>query len=217
MNKGNLYIISAPSGAGKTSLVKKLVAQIDNLIVSVSHTTRQMRVGEVHGKDYFFVDIEQFKIMQANSAFLECAQVFDNFYGTAQKTVEDNLEKGIDVLLEIDWQGAQQIRNLIPESLSICILPPSIQTLRQRLEMRGKDNIDVIERRMKDAVTEMSHYPEFDYLVVNDDFSIALHQLKSIVNANRLLQPRQSHRLEALLTNLLSPPKKSLNQATQNE
>jgi guanylate kinase len=217
MNKGNLYIISAPSGAGKTSLVKKLVAQIDNLIVSVSHTTRQMRVGEVHGKDYFFVDIEQFKTMQANSAFLECAQVFDNFYGTAQKTVEDNLEKGIDVLLEIDWQGAQQIRNLIPESLSICILPPSIQTLRQRLEMRGKDNIDVIERRMKDAVTEMSHYPEFDYLVVNDDFSIALHQLKSIVNANRLLQSRQSHKLEALLTNLLSPQKKSLNQANQNE
>ena len=203
MNKGNLYIISAPSGAGKTSLVKKLVSSVDNLIVSVSHTTRQMREGEIDGKDYFFIEIETFKTMQGENAFLECAQVFDNFYGTAQQTVEDNLSEGNDVILEIDWQGAEQVRKLLPASISIFILPPSIEALRQRLEGRGKDNAEVIERRMRDAVTEMSHYPEFDYLVVNDDFSVALNELKSIVIANRLVQARQSSNLELLLTNLL--------------
>lgn len=204
MNKGNLYIISAPSGAGKTSLVKKLVSEIDRLIVSVSHTTRQMRQGEINGKDYFFMDVEQFKAMQANGAFLECAQVFDNFYGTAQQTVEDNLAQGKDVILEIDWQGAQQVRKLMPVNISIFILPPSIEALRQRLEGRGKDNADVIERRMRDAVMEMSHYPEFDYLIVNDNFKIALNELKSIVIANRLVQARQSNHLESLLSNLLA-------------
>jgi guanylate kinase len=203
MNKGTLYIISAPSGAGKTSLVRKLVAKISNLIVSVSHTTRQTREGEINGKDYFFVDIEEFKTMQANGGFLECAQVFDNFYGTAQQTVEDNLEKGIDVILEIDWQGAQQVRKLIPESVSIFVLPPSIEALRQRLEGRGKDDAEIITRRMNDSVTEMSHYPEFDYLIVNDDFHVALKQLENIVRANRLVQTRQSNKLESLLTNLL--------------
>ncbi|MDD5227345.1 MAG: guanylate kinase [Methylococcales bacterium] len=204
MNKGTLYIISAPSGAGKTSLVKKLVTKTDRLIVSVSHTTRQTRTGEVHGKDYFFVDVETFRTMQSENAFLECAQVFDNFYGTAQQTVEDNLEQGVDVILEIDWQGAEQVRRLMPDSISIFILPPSIETLRQRLDARGKDNAEVIERRMKDAVTEMSHYPEFDYLIVNDEFSEALNALKSIVIANRLKQTRQSEVLHSLLLNLLS-------------
>lgn len=204
MNKGNLYIISAPSGAGKTSLVKGLVSSIDNLIVSVSHTTRQMREGEIDSKDYFFINVETFLTMQAESAFLECAQVFDNFYGTAQQTVEDNLAQGKDVILEIDWQGAQQVRKLIPTSISICIFPPSIETLRQRLEGRGKDDAEIIARRMDEAVTEMSHYPEFDYLIVNDDFSIALNALKSIVIANRLVQARQSYNLEALLTSLLA-------------
>lgn len=204
MNKGNLYIISAPSGAGKTSLVKELVANLDDLIVSVSHTTRQMREGEIHGKDYFFIDVEQFKTMQGENAFLECAQVFDNFYGTAQQTVETNLAQGQDVILEIDWQGAEQVRKLIPAALSIFILPPSIEVLQQRLENRGKDDAQIIARRMKDAVTEMSHYPEFDYLVVNDDFSVALNALKSIVIANRLKQARQSAVLQSLLTNLLA-------------
>jgi guanylate kinase len=204
MNKGTLYIISAPSGADKTSLVKKLIIQINELIVSVSHTTRQTRKGEIHGKDYFFVDVETFRTMQGESAFLECAQVFDNFYGTAQQTVEDNLAQGLDVILEIDWQGAAQVRRLMPDSVSIFILPPSIETLRQRLDGRGKDDSQIIERRMQDAVTEMSHYSEFDYLVVNDNFSEALDALKSIIIANRLKQVRQSETLYSLLVNLLA-------------
>lgn len=178
MNKGNLYIIAAPSGAGKTSLVKKLISKLGNLVVSVSHTTRQSRPGEIDGKDYFFISVETFRQMQGENAFLECAQVFDNFYGTAQQTVEDNLTQGRDVILEIDWQGAQQVRKLIPDCISIFILPPSIKVLQQRLENRGKDNADIIARRMRDAVTEMSHYPEFDYLIVNDDFNVALEALK---------------------------------------
>ena len=203
MNKGNLYIISAPSGAGKTSLVKELISSLNSLSVSVSHTTRQKREGEIDGKDYFFISVEKFKMMQVDSAFLESAQVFDNFYGTAQKTVEDRLLQGNDVILEIDWQGAQQIRKLLPASISIFILPPSIETLRQRLEGRGKDNAEIIARRMHDAVTEMRHYSEFDYVVVNEDFGVALNELKSIVIANRLVQARQSHNLNTLLTDLL--------------
>lgn len=203
MNKGNLYIISAPSGAGKTSLVKELISSLSSLSVSVSHTTRQKREGEIDGKDYFFISVEKFKMMQVDSAFLESAQVFDNFYGTAQKTVEDTLLQGNDVILEIDWQGAQQIRKLLPASISIFILPPSIETLHQRLEGRGKDNAEIIARRMHDAVTEMRHYSEFDYLVVNEDFGVALNELKSIVIANRLVQVRQSHNLNTLLTDLL--------------
>ena len=204
MNKGNLYIISAPSGAGKTSLVKELISSLNSLSVSVSHTTRQKREGEIDGKDYFFISVEKFKMMQVDSAFLESAQVFDNFYGTAQKTVEDTLLQGNDVILEIDWQGAQQIRKLLPTSISIFILPPSIETLRQRLEGRGKDDAEIIARRMRDAVTEMRHYPEFDYVVVNEDFGVALNELKSIVIANRLVQARQSHNLNTLLTDLLA-------------
>ena len=177
MNKGNLYIISAPSGAGKTSLVKEVISSLNSLSVSVSHTTRQKREGEIDGKDYFFISVEKFKMMQVDSAFLESAQVFDNFYGTAQKTVEDTLLQGNDVILEIDWQGAQQIRKLLPASISIFILPPSIETLRQRLEGRGKDDAEIIARRMRDAVTEMRHYPEFDYVVVNEDFGVALNEL----------------------------------------
>ncbi|MBD9358785.1 guanylate kinase [Methylomonas albis] len=204
MISGKLYIISAPSGAGKTSLVKQLIAEMDDLAVSVSHTTRAMRSGEQDGVDYFFVSVEAFKTMNERQAFLEHAQVFDNFYGTAQQTVEDNLAKGLDVILEIDWQGAQQVRRMLPESLSIFILPPSIAVLSQRLQNRGQDNPEVIARRMRDAVTEMSHYPEYDYLIVNDDFSLALQQLKSIVIANRLTQNQQQKTLAALLQDLLN-------------
>lgn len=204
MTKGKLYIISAPSGAGKTSLVKQLRAEMDKLAVSVSHTTRAMRSGETNGVDYFFVGVDRFKDMIDKQAFLEHAQVFDNFYGTAQQTVEDHLALGLDVILEIDWQGAQQVRKMLPDSQSIFILPPSIAILRQRLKNRGQDDETIIERRMRDAVTEMSHYPEFDYLIVNDDFSLALNQLKSIITANRLQQSRQQQTLAPLLQDLLN-------------
>jgi len=204
MNIGKLYIISAPSGAGKTSLVKQLVADLDGLTVSISHTTRPMRPGEAHGQDYYFISVADFQAMQTEQAFLEHAQVFDNFYGTAQQTVEDNLNKGLDVILEIDWQGAEQIKKLLPDSLSIFILPPSTEVLLQRLRNRGQDGEEVIARRMRDAVTEMSHYNEFDYLVVNDAFEQALTELKSIVIANRLTRQRQAHKLEPLLASLLA-------------
>lgn len=204
MITGKLYIISAPSGAGKTSLVKRLIADTDNLAVSVSHTTRAMRAAEQNGVDYFFVSQDAFKDMIEHQAFLEHAQVFDNFYGTSQQSVEANLAQGLDVILEIDWQGAQQVRRMLPDSISIFILPPSIEVLRQRLQNRGQDNDEVIARRMRDAVTEMSHYPEFDYLIVNDDFDTALEQLKSIVTANRLLQSRQQQLLTPLLQDLLN-------------
>lgn len=204
MNIGKLYIISAPSGAGKTSLVKQLVADLDGLTVSVSHTTRKMRPGEAHGQDYYFVSVAEFQAMQEEQAFLEHAQVFDNFYGTAQQTVEENLNRGLDVVLEIDWQGAEQIKKLLPDSLSIFILPPSTEVLFERLRNRGQDGEEIIARRMRDAVTEMSHYNEFDYLVVNDVFEQALTELKSIVIANRLIKQRQLHNLRPLLTSLLA-------------
>ena len=204
MTTGKLYIISAPSGAGKTSLVKQLRAETSDLAVSVSHTTRAMRPGETDAVDYFFVAVEQFKTMIAEQAFLEHAQVFDNFYGTAQQTVETNLAQGLDLILEIDWQGAAQVIRMLPDCVSIFILPPSIEILRQRLQNRGQDNEEIIARRMRDAVTEMSHYPEFDYLIVNDDFNLALNQLKSIIIANRLQQKRQQSLLAPLLNDLLN-------------
>ncbi|WP_347988223.1 guanylate kinase [Methylomonas sp. AM2-LC] len=204
MIPGKLYIISAPSGAGKTSLVKQLIADTEQLVVSVSHTTRAKRSAEVNGIDYFFVPVEMFTDMIAKQAFLEHAQVYDNFYGTAQQTVEANLAQGLDVILEIDWQGAEQVRRMLPESISIFILPPSIAVLRQRLQNRAQDGEEIIDKRMRAAVAEMSHYCEFDYLLVNDDFEIALNQLKSIIHANRLLQLRQQQLLKPLLDNLLN-------------
>jgi len=204
MTIGKLYIISAPSGAGKTSLVKQLVADLAGLTVSVSHTTRQMRPGEIHGQDYYFVSVAEFQAMLEKQAFLEHAQVFDNFYGTAQQTVEDKLKQGLDVILEIDWQGAEQIKQLLPDSLSIFILPPSTEILLQRLRNRGQDDEPIIARRMRDAVTEMRHYDEFDYLVVNDVFASALTELKSIIVANRLTRQRQMGNLQPLLNSLLA-------------
>ena len=204
MAKGNLYIISAPSGAGKTSLIKKLLPAMDKIMVSVSHSTRPQRPGEVDGIDYFFTSVEKFQEIIAHSGFLEYARVFDNFYGTAQSSVEENLNKGIDVILEIDWQGAQQIRHQLPNTITIFILPPSTDILRQRLQERGQDNEAIIDRRMQDAAKEMSHYAEYDYLVINDDFNTALNALKSIILANRLSIGRQQYQLESLLVDLLA-------------
>lgn len=204
MSKGTLFIISAPSGAGKTSLVKRLTANLDKLTVSISHTTRQQRPGEIHKQDYFFVGMDEFKNMLDNQAFLEYARVFDNFYGTAKETVEKSLENGNDVILEIDWQGAQQVRKMLPDSIFIFILPPSIEVLEQRLRNRGQDSEETILRRMKDAVTEMCHYDEYDYLVVNDDFNDALTQLKSILIANRMKVQTQIPVLGRMLSDLLN-------------
>lgn len=204
MNSGKLFIISAPSGAGKTSLVKRLTTDLSQLVVSVSHTTRPQRPGETDGRDYFFVSVDEFKTMIDRDAFLEQARVFDNFYGTARKTVEDNLSQGIDVILEIDWQGAQQVKRLLPDCISVFILPPSTQVLEQRLRGRGQDSEDIIARRMRDAVAEISHYAEYDYLVVNDVFEEAVTALKSLVVAQRLHRERQRQHLAPLLRNLLA-------------
>jgi len=204
LNNGKLYIISAPSGAGKTSLVRQLIADVEQLTVSISHTTRPMRPGEIQGQDYYFVSVAEFQAMLEQQAFLEHAQVFDNFYGTAQRTVQKNLDQGLDVILEIDWQGAQQIKKLRPDSLSIFILPPSTAILQHRLRNRGQDDEQTIARRMRDAVTEISHYDEFDYLVVNDVFTQALAELKSIILANRLTRQRQQQQLKPLLAALLA-------------
>ena len=201
--QGILYIISAPSGAGKTSLVKALVDAVPQIRVSVSHTTRAMRPGEVDGVNYHFVSREQFTAMLERGEFLEHAQVFDNLYGTSQRWVEQTLAEGYDLILEIDWQGAQQVRRLMPQARSVFILPPTQQALRQRLTNRGQDSEEIIERRMRDAVSEMSHYVEYDYLVINDDFSTALEDLKSIFRANQLEQSRQQGRHADLLSALL--------------
>jgi guanylate kinase len=201
---GSLFIISAPSGAGKTSLVKALLEGANDVTVSVSHTTRPMRPGEEHGEHYYFVDRDTFEDMQRQGLFLEHARVFDNYYGTSRQTVEENLQKGLDVILEIDWQGARQVRQFFPDSQSIFILPPSRQALRERLTGRGQDDEAVIDRRMRDAVSELSHYEEFDYLVINDIFEQALQDLRTIIGADRLRTARQKARYETELVELLS-------------
>jgi len=200
---GTLYVISAASGAGKTSLVKALLEKTDNIGVSVSHTTRAKREGEQDGVDYNFVDKATFEKMVEEAAFLEHAQVFDNFYGTAAANIETALKQGEDVILEIDWQGAAQVRKQLPYAVNIFILPPSRAALEERLRGRGQDSDEIIARRMRDAKSETSHYSEYDYLVVNDDFESALIELKSIVMARRSRYEAQSQRLAPLLTELL--------------
>jgi guanylate kinase len=202
--RGTLYIVSAPSGAGKTSLVAALLKARSSLVVSVSHTTRQPRDGEVDGQHYHFVNAEQFLGMIEDGAFLEHARVFDHYYGTSRAAVEAELERGLDVILEIDWQGAQQVRRLMPGCQSVFIVPPSRDELRRRLHTRGKDSESVIERRLGEAVKEISHFDEYDYLVVNDDFDRALAELVAIFTANRLHTRPQRHRHEALLRDLLA-------------
>lgn len=204
MQRGTLYVISAPSGAGKTSLVKALLDRQPTLSVAVSHTTRAPRAGEQDGVNYFFVSKEKFVEMLEQNAFLEYATVFNNYYGTASFWVEESLNNGQDLILEIDWQGAQQVRKLIPDAKLIFILPPSRDILKQRLVQRGQDTDEVINHRMSQAINEISHYVEFDYLIVNDDFEKALGDLESIISSQRLNCLRQREKLQDLLKDLLS-------------
>jgi len=201
---GTLYIFSAPSGAGKTSLVKALLEQTSGIGVSVSHTTRQMRPGEQNGVNYHFVGIPAFENMVAQHAFVEHAKVFDNYYGTSKAALEQQLAQGQDVILEIDWQGARQIRAWRADAVGVFILPPSRAALLARLQGRQTDSAEIIARRMRDAVTEMRHYPEYDYVVVNDDFAAAVAQLQTIVTSQRLRLPRQQQALAGLLPELLA-------------
>lgn len=201
---GTLFTISAPSGAGKTSLVNALLTQCSDLRVSISHTTRPMRPGEEDGVNYHFVEVERFTAMLGECAFLEHAEVFDNYYGTSRAWVEQTLQADLDVVLEIDWQGAAQVRCLMPECVSIFILPPSRETLQQRLTQRGQDAPEVIERRIRQARDEMSHYVESDYLIINDDFDIALAELHAVIGAQRLRTERQQCRRRSLVAELLS-------------
>jgi len=201
---GSLFIVAAPSGAGKTSLVNALVAKHQNIKLSVSHTTRKARDGEVDGQDYFFVSQEKFAQMRDAGSFLESATVFDNSYGTSSDAVMSQLEQGKDVILEIDWQGAQQVRKNHPDCTSIFILPPSKATLVERLRGRGQDDEETIARRMRDAEDEMSHYVEFDYLIINDDFELALAELEAIITARGKSLAVQKQAQENLLMELLA-------------
>ena len=177
----NLFIIAAPSGCGKTSLVKALLGSSSKLSVSVSHTTRKPRKGEINGENYHFVSKERFGEMISNNDFVEHAEVFGNMYGTARSNIKKKLEANIDIILEIDWQGARQVRENMPNSISIFILPPSKNVLLQRLIDRGQDDDETISKRMKNSESEMSHYDEFEYLVINDQFDSALNDLKAII------------------------------------
>ncbi|WJW75717.1 guanylate kinase [Thiohalobacter sp. IOR34] len=201
---GKLYIVSAPSGAGKTSLVRALMERLPGICFSVSHTTRAPRPGEVDGRDYHFVDVERFEQMIREGAFLEYARVFDNYYGTSRAAVEALLADGRDVFLDIDWQGARQVRAAWSEVESIFVLPPSREALEQRLRGRGQDSDETIARRMRDAVNEIAHYREYDYLIVNDDFDVALGELEAVVRAGRLRCEAQSRRHAALIEGLLA-------------
>jgi guanylate kinase len=200
---GILFVVSAPSGAGKTSLLRELVPADERLMASVSHATRAMRPGEHDGVHYHFVSIDRFEELVEEGAFLEHARVFDNYYGTSEAAVREPLSKGLDVVLEIDWQGASQVRRRFPEAVSVFIAPPSIVALRERLSGRGQDSEEVVNRRMADARSELSHYPEYDYLVINDDFETALAELRAIVVAERLREPRQSARFSDALAAML--------------
>jgi guanylate kinase len=202
---GTLYIISAPSGAGKSSLINVLLAEERSwdVQVSVSHTTRAPRVGENNAEHYHFVDVDSFKSLIEENAFFEWAEVFGNYYGTSRITIEKALQKGTDIFLDIDWQGAQQVRKMMPEAVGIFILPPNRDELESRLNKRGQDSSEIIAKRMSQAQSEMSHYNEYDYLIINDNFEFASKELSNIVSAQRNKQSKQSIVYQTMITELL--------------
>ncbi len=199
-----LYIISAPSGAGKTSLVREACQRLERLQVSVSHTTRPMRPNDKDGVDYHFVALDEFHAMLQRCEFLEHAQVFDNFYATSQLAVEKTLAAGVDVILEIDWQGAEQVRRLMPDATGIYIAPPSLEVLASRLRGRASDSDEVIDRRLRDAVSDMRHFTNYDYLIINDNFDQAIDELCGVILSKRVTVCRQSAENEAVLSAMLS-------------
>lgn len=201
---GTLYIVAAPSGTGKTTLVKALVDAVPNITVSISHTTRPKRPNETDGINYHFIEKTEFEQMIQHKDFLEYATIFDHYYGTSKRWVNDTLSKGTDVILEIDWQGHQQIKQLFPASVSIFILPPSLEDLRTRLVTRNQDHPDIIKKRLSDAKETVSHIHEFDYVVINDDFAQALNDLKLIIEAGYLLEARQTAKNASLISKLTS-------------
>ncbi|WII94831.1 guanylate kinase [Moraxella haemolytica] len=202
--QGTLFIITAASGTGKTSLVKELLASTEQLKVSISHTTRDPRPAEIDGVHYHFTTKDDFEQLIKNGAFFEYAKVFGNYYGTSKQAVDDLLHQGIDVILEIDWQGALQVKEKFEHAVMIFILPPSKDTLKLRLSNRGQDSIEVINTRLAGATHEMQHYHHFDYVVINDDFNQALTDLQSIITANRLTLAKQQSRHHTLISSLLS-------------
>ena len=202
MNTGTLYIISAPSGAGKTSMIQKLLESLSSAEMAVSHTTRPAREGEVDGKHYHFITADDFLNDVHEDKFLEHANVFGNHYGTSKKAVDSLLDKGVDVILEIDWQGAQQVRELMPKAQSIFILPPSKAELEKRLRGRGTDSDEVIAKRLEQSCDDIKHYDEFDFVVINDDFDDAVGQLASIFEANRVTLEKQKQTNATLLEEL---------------
>jgi guanylate kinase len=201
--RGNLFILSSASGAGKSSLIKALLGKYSDIKMSVSHTTRAPRPGENDGEHYHFVTVEKFEKLVEQGDFFEWAKVFDNYYGTSKAAVEEQLNSGIDVFLDIDWQGAQQVRKLVPDVKTVFILPPSLQELENRLNGRGQDSKEVIASRMAQSKSESSHYNEFDYVLINDDFDTTLAQLEHIVMAARMELSAQKVRYASLIEDLL--------------
>jgi guanylate kinase len=199
---GNLYVVAAPSGTGKTTLVKALVDSLAKITVSISHTTRPKRPNEMHGVNYYFVERPEFERMIAHHDFLEFANIFDHYYGTSKSWVEETMAKGLDIIFEIDWQGHQQIKKIFPAAIGIFILPPTFMDLSDRLLKRNQDSPEIIKKRLADVCETISHLPEFDYVVINDDFEKALHDLKTIVEAGRLLERVQHYKFSALIENL---------------
>jgi guanylate kinase len=202
---GNIFLVVAPSGAGKSTLVNALLAKDGAISLSISHTTRPARPGETDGREYHFVTVDDFKARRARGEFLESAEVHGNFYGTSRLWIEERVREGRDVLLEIDWQGARQVKTIFAHAMGVFILPPSIDALAQRLHKRGQDPAQVIDRRLLAAGSEIAHAPEFDYVIINEDFALALEQLTAIVTATRLRYASQAARHHGLFVQLGIP------------